>query len=147
MYTCIYVYVYPSHSTRNTLIALFWQFVEAKHGNWDVHLPSLATDLLAISLNNCTLRSALPFTQSRAKRLLTRPPFWLRSSCTLRGPDPWPCPPREAHNIRAVHVRNYVGVDWTAGTLVLQATNTFKIVTQEFPAPSHVAHTCKTDTE
>ena len=118
----------------------FRQFVDAMHDTWDLHLPSLATDLLAISLNNCTLRSALPFTQSRAKRLLTRPPFWLRSSCTPRGPDPWPCPLGKAHNIRAVPVRYCVGVDWTARTRVLQATSTFKIVAQALSAPSHVAH-------
>ena len=33
------------------------------------------------------------------------------------------------------------------GILCSRSTNAFKIVTQVLPAPSHVAHTCQTDTE
>ena len=37
MYVCMCVYVYPSHSFRDTLMHNCQQFVGATHDNWDLH--------------------------------------------------------------------------------------------------------------
>ena len=86
MYICIYVY--PSHSTRDTLIAQLptvcrrraWQLGSTLNHHW-LRIGSL--------YHSCMLHSALSFTQSRAKWLLTRPPFWMWS-LTSRGLGPYP---------------------------------------------------------
>ena len=146
MFVCMYIciYVYPSHSTRDTLIAqllaaiVLFPAVCRRHtrqvgSTLYHHWPRICSLYCLITV--CCIRLSLVFNHTDT------------STMHSAWPGPLPLPPREVHNVCAVHVHNYVGVDWTACTLVPEATNTFKIVTHELSAPSHVAHTCKTDTE
>ena len=69
------------------------QFVDTTDDNWDLHFTIIGHELALY--NTLELRSALPFTQSCAKWLLTHPPFLLQS-LTPCGPGPCPCPLRDS---------------------------------------------------
>ena len=96
MYICIYVY--PSHSTRDTLIAQLLAAIALFPAVYRRHARQVGSTLhhhwpricllyryIAISLNNC-VQLRLVFNHTDASTI------WLWSSCTPHGPDPCPCP-------------------------------------------------------
>ena len=111
MFVCMYIciYVYPSHSTRDTLIAQLLAAIALFLAVCRRHTRQVGSTLHHHWPQICSLYHLIA---------VHCVPLCLLLNCMLNGC--W------HHNIRAVHVHNYVDVDWTARTLVLEATSAFQ---------------------
>ena len=99
MFICMYcIYVYPSHSTQNTLIAQLLAAIAlfpaiCRHHAQQVgstlhhHWPQTCSLYRLITVQLVQLvQLSLLFNHADASTI------WLRSSCTPHGLDPCPCP-------------------------------------------------------